>query len=383
MRRVDKPIVIITSPSLNLLGGAQRTCLCTIAALRKRGRKTVLATVDKTDWELIKKVFGSISLPDEEVYLFSNIPKFSILMLKQFFLAFSYALQLFLIRKNNATSLIVNMGGELVDTIGDVVYVNAVPVRFLHLLRSKNRRFVNRWIFYSKLYSIFLKVLGDSANVIVANSKFTQKIVEEFMGKKAVVINPPVNLSELNCYKDHTRQENIVITISRFRSEKGLKIIPEIASYVKDCKFVIVGIADKESKVCLKELLEEMRRLDVAERVYIYINKPQKSVQKVLRAAKVFLHTQATEAFGISIVEAMAQGCVPIVPRMGGPWIDILDGEDGLYGFSYTRPIEAAEKIERLLLNERLRVEVAERAKQRAMIFSETLFSNKIRELVN
>jgi hypothetical protein len=37
----------------------------------------------------------------------------------------------------------------------------------------------------------------------------------------------------------------------------------------------------------------------------------------------------------MSVVEGMAAGCVPVVSRCGGPWFDILDCKQGVYGFSY------------------------------------------------
>ena len=82
---------IIVSPSLNFLGGAQRACLHTISALRKTNCKISLATVDKTDWFLVEKIFGSVSKPDEELYFFSRIPERLTGTFKKAFIAFFYS----------------------------------------------------------------------------------------------------------------------------------------------------------------------------------------------------------------------------------------------------------------------------------------------------
>jgi alpha-1,2-mannosyltransferase len=42
------------------------------------------------------------------------------------------------------------------------------------------------------------------------------------------------------------------------------------------------------------------------------------------------------EHFGISVVEAMVSGLVPVVHSSGGPWLDIL--EQGKGGFGYNTP---------------------------------------------
>ncbi|MEM2092139.1 MAG: glycosyltransferase, partial [Candidatus Bathyarchaeia archaeon] len=97
-----------------------------------------------------------------------------------------------------------------------------------------------------------------------------------------------------------------------------------------------------------------------------------------LSMAKVLLHTQPSEAFGMVVVEAMAAGCVPVVPRSGGPWIDILDRRQGVYGFAYRNIDEAANIIRMLLSNEELRREVAGRARVRALCFNKSIFEEKV-----
>jgi glycosyltransferase involved in cell wall biosynthesis len=98
--------------------------------------------------------------------------------------------------------------------------------------------------------------------------------------------------------------------------------------------------------------------------------------------AKVFLRTLHNEPFGISIVEAMAAGCVPVVPRDGGPWLDILEQHQGKYGFSYATLEEAADHIRTLLQNEQLRTEISKRAQERAMNFESSLFEERFQEIV-
>jgi glycosyltransferase involved in cell wall biosynthesis len=374
--------IIIASPSLNLLGGAQRACLHAINALRKTNCKLVLATIDKTNWALVETIFGETSKPDEELYLFSRVPEMPTVTLKQAFVALSYALHLVMITTKNKTSLVINMGGEIVGNLGNIVYINAIPLRLMHLFPGTQPKPGIQWKIYSRLYSMLLMLAGDDAGTIVANSKFSQSVTERYLGKRALVINPPVTSSRIALYANSGNRKNTVITISRFRSAKGLEIIPKIASYLKDCEFVLIGIVDNGSERCLKELSEEIERLQVQDRVHIFKNKAYSFTLAALSTAKVFLHTQRTEAFGMSIVESMAAGCVPIVPRTGGPWLDILDQKQGKYGYSYGSVQEAAEIIKMLVKNEGLRKEVSARARERAMVFDSSVFERKILDVV-
>lgn len=373
--------IIIVSPSLNLLGGAQRACIHAINALKKTNCEIVLATVEKTDWALVEAVLGDTAEPDEERYLFEKMPEMPIVALKQALLAVSYALYLFAIKTQNKRDLMLNMGGEIVDNIGDVVYVNAVPLRLMHLFSGIQPNPGIQWKIYSRVYSILLKFLGKATGLIVANSKFTQKIVKDFLGKKAIVIYPPVAARKIQSFPKTGKRKNKVATISRFRSAKRLEIIPKIARHVRDVGFTLIGIADKESEQYVKKIFEEIKKLGLENQVFIFRNKQYSFTLRALSTAKVYLHTQKTEAFGMAIVESMAAGCVPILPRAGGPWVDILNCHEGQYGFSYGNPVEAAEKIQLLVYDEKLGREISVRAVKRSMIFDSSVFERKLLKL--
>lgn len=73
---------------------------------------------------------------------------------------------------------------------------------------------------------------------------------------------------------------------------------------------------------------------------------------------------------------------VPVVPRDRGPWFDILEEKEGVYGFSYGSIPEAAEKIRMLLENDELRTEVSARARRRALDYDSSVFESKILSVV-
>jgi len=377
-------MIIVAYPSLNSVGGGQRLCLHVIKALKKRGFKVCVATLDKTNWNLYSRVFGESFKPDCEFYLFSRMPKLPTLTLRQGFVALFYALELLLISFRRHRDLLVNMGGEVLDSIGDIVYVNAVPLRLMHVYSDIQPKPGAAWKCYSRLYSFLVKVLKIRGNVVVCNSRFNQRIVRKHLGLKSIVVYPPVNVCEIDLMvKNAVRREDLVVTVSRFRLAKRLEMVPEIAKCVSKGRFLIIGSADVDSVDCIVKVGEEAIKLGVEERVHMLLNKPFSVVLENLVRAKVYLHTQPTEAFGMSVVEAMAAGCVPVVPRYGGPWFDILDCKQGVYGFSYRGVREAAEIIGRLLGDDVLRERVAAKARERARVFDSSIFECKILDLVD
>jgi glycosyltransferase involved in cell wall biosynthesis len=98
--------------------------------------------------------------------------------------------------------------------------------------------------------------------------------------------------------------------------------------------------------------------------------------------SKIYLHLMPYEHFGISIVEAMASGCVPIVHKSGGPWYDILERKE-IYGYAYSSVIEATTKIKMLLNDPKHYVEKALLALERTKAFTYEKFSERLCKLLD
>ena len=67
---------------------------------------------------------------------------------------------------------------------------------------------------------------------------------------------------------------------------------------------------------------------------------------KLLKKASIYIHLNRREHYGISILEAMSYGLVPVVPESGGPWEDIT--EHGRYGYGFNTIDEAVEQIKNI-----------------------------------
>jgi glycosyltransferase involved in cell wall biosynthesis len=374
---------IILHPSLNMAGGAERVCLGVIKALRKGGYKVKLVTVEKTSWNLLEKVFGDISKPHEEKFYIENIPHQS--ALSKAFSTFFFLLTLIQNRFNDNESVTLNTYGNLVDPVADISYIGGVPVRTIYHYPQSGYADSTSWRLLAHIYDFHIrglqKIFGD--NLLLVNSHFIQKIIKRHLKRNSIVVYPPVDIERFKQNTGVRTREDIVVTASRFRKGKSLNVIPTIAKLAEYGKFVIIGIADKESKGLVDKLTQTIQKLGLDRRVELLVNQPRRKLLEILSSAKVYLHTQPMEAFGIAVVEAMAAGCVPVVPRYGGPWLDILSCRQGLYGFSYSSPEEAADIIKKLLRNESLRKSIASKAAQRALQFNYFNFEAKILKVVD
>jgi len=170
-------------------------------------------------------------------------------------------------------------------------------------------------------YVFFEKNLENyNGKLLLANSHYTAEAVREFSGIQAEVLYPPV-LSTFFCkdsedLNQHPRK-NLVVTVSRFGVGKGLEKIPYIAKLTdRNINFAVIGLV--HDKTVLQTVLKSINKLGLTNRVKIFTNISKREMKMILNSAKLYLHTTVGEHFGISIVEAMAAGCIPIVHNSGG-----------------------------------------------------------------
>jgi len=180
-------------------------------------------------------------------------------------------------------------------------------------------------------------ILPTEAKVIAANSTWTLNKLKDCGVNNAVVIYPPVE--PIKCRGNPLQiKEELVIGIGRL--SKPWEEFIEVAKLVKtrrpSVSFVIVGFADSMDRVRHLENLSEGT-------VKIIPNVSEEVKNDLLCRAKVILHTHPAEHFGISLVEAMSTGAIPIVHRNGGAWLDVV--ERGRFGFGFDTPNEALEFV--------------------------------------
>lgn len=278
----------------------------------------------------------------------------------------------------------INNYGEVFPIVADISYVHSVPLFSTYRRSSHNPYQIPFWTINSRLYYLLLSLLRIflKKSVIITNSSYNAKIIEKYSRNRPLIIYPPVRLSHFNL-KPREKDHNI-LTVSRIKSVKNLSIIPKIARMTRiKRRFLLMGRTDHGSGAVLDEIMNDAMEVEDLENLNLVLNPNRATILMALSKASIYLSTQPTEAFGIAIVEAMARGCVPIVPRNGGPWFDILDEEQGLYGFAYSDPGEAAFLIDTVLSDNELRKEVATRARDRALLYESKRFRREFARLLD
>ncbi|KAB1217633.1 GDP-Man:Man(3)GlcNAc(2)-PP-Dol alpha-1,2-mannosyltransferase [Morella rubra] len=177
----------------------------------------------------------------------------------------------------------------------------------------------------------------------------------------------------------------VIISVAQFRPEKAHTLqleafsvaLGRLAADLPRPKLQFVGSCrNKSDEERLQNLQNKAIELKVDGDVEFYKNLMYRDLVRLLAGAVAGFHSMTDEHFGISVVEYMAAGAIPIAHNSAGPKMDIVLEEDGQQTGFLARSVEeyadAILKIIGMPGTERLKMAAA--ARQRAGRFSEQRF---------
>lgn len=139
---------------------------------------------------------------------------------------------------------------------------------------------------------------------------------------------------------------------------------------------VVGSCRNKEDEERLLHLKKRCFELGIDKQVEFCENVKYNDLVDLLGGAVAGLHSMTDEHFGISVVEYMAAGAVPIAHNSAGPKMDIVLDEDGQKtGFLATNVDEFGDAVYVVMtMPEAERLNIAAAARKRASRFSEERF---------
>ncbi|KAL0282725.1 UNVERIFIED_CONTAM: GDP-Man:Man(3)GlcNAc(2)-PP-Dol alpha-1,2-mannosyltransferase [Sesamum radiatum] len=212
----------------------------------------------------------------------------------------------------------------------------------------------------------------------MVNSSWTQSHIQKLWGISARIklVYPPCDTSGLQELPlERSMNPAKIISVAQFRPEKAHSLqLEAFAVAIKDMeaglprpKLQFVGScrneADKKRLQCLRD---HARELNVDSDVEFHENVPYSELVRLLGGAAAGIHSMTDEHFGISVVEYMASGAIPIAHNSAGPKMDIVLPEEGKQtGFLAHNVQEYADAILRIIkMPESERLEMAAAAKK-------------------
>ncbi|KAL6545147.1 asparagine-linked glycosylation protein [Orobanche hederae] len=229
---------------------------------------------------------------------------------------------------------------------------------------------------------------GSHAHLAMVNSTWTHSHIQKLWGIPDCIkrVYPPCDTSGLQVLPlERSTQPVKIISVAQFRPEKAHQLqLEAFAVAIKNLdadlpipKLQFVGSCRNEAdEKRLQHLKDRTNELKLDSDVEFHKNVIYSKLVSLLGGATVGIHSMIDEHFGISVVEYMASGAIPIAHNSAGPRMDIVLPEDGKQtGFLAQDVQEYADAILtiiRMPVPERLQMAAA--ARKRASKFSEQRF---------
>jgi glycosyltransferase involved in cell wall biosynthesis len=144
----------------------------------------------------------------------------------------------------------------------------------------------------------------------LSNSLFTKRLIKGLYGLDSLVLYPPVDISSL-LKTDLLAKREPAVLVTKPRAISGISILPEIVMKLPKTHFVVIGEADSVgSRIinCLKKRGANIHYMGYVDTI---------TKQRLFSKCTHYLQLGLNESFGITVIEAMAAGCVPVAPESG------------------------------------------------------------------
>lgn len=224
----------------------------------------------------------------------------------------------------------------------------------------------------------------------MVNSNFTKSFIDSEYGVNSVVVHPPVDTGLFTPGK----KTKTILYVGRFSSltqKKGHDILIEafakLSPQLPHWKLILAGgTAVGTDPKDFEKLQSSAKNL----RIEIISNPSLEKIRKLYSQAKIFWSASGfganetsdplhVEHFGISLVEAMAAGCVPIATDLGGHKEIITHGVDG---FTWTTVKELIDYTSQVVANPQLCTQISQSAIFKSKMFNTQAFYEKALALV-
>jgi glycosyltransferase involved in cell wall biosynthesis len=232
----------------------------------------------------------------------------------------------------------------------------------------------------------------DHYERVLANSQFTRSWIRRLWGVDSDMLFPPIRTRDLKPGAKTSR----ILTVGRFiapgsgHSKKQLELVQAFGEMVRGgglegWELHVVGGCEPAHRPYLAQVERAAKGLPVV----IHANASRALVEELLATSSIFWHATGLgedeetapwvfEHFGMTTVEAMAAGCVPVVIAKAGQHEIVRHGTDG---YLWTTPAELEALTCRLANDKALRARLAASAEERAGTFSEEAFATRWREI--
>lgn len=229
----------------------------------------------------------------------------------------------------------------------------------------------------------------SSWDLAICNSIFTENIIKKTWPIKTQVVYPPVDVLSIK----PQNKKKYILSVGRLlgykRPKKHQLLIDAFKKLYSDGSIPgwslhIAGYIALNELVDLEKLKKGLKKYPI----FFYPNYPYDELIKLYEQSSIYWHAAGfgeenpidMEHFGITTVEAMAGGGVPVVVNLGGQKEIVQQNKSG---FLWNHIDELLNYTVDLINDPKLMQKISKNAAARSKIFSKEKFCQNILELVN
>lgn len=338
-------------------GGAPRLIVNLIEALNALGHKVFLLNPFKLNFQKIGEMYDPIKV--EKVYNASILKR---LLCQNSILARKLIKTEFL-KMAKDVDLIIDIDGGIVHNYlpKDFDKSRYIVWRFATIESESIKNFEKKRGIDRIIKDFIKKILGLEQNKmrhslskdykIYAIDEWTRRRLIDKIGLSPEKTLPhPINTEE---YKyNGEKKKNQIIVLARLAQNKMIDDSIRLfylgtKDKYQDYKLVILGGTTNDSNFYLKYLNKLIIDLGIQNRVDIIENPSSKLCIQFLKESKVLLDSQKDISLTMGPVEAMAAGCIVLVYKNTGTYLETL--MNGKYGFGFEDLENGGEKLKMIL----------------------------------
>jgi glycosyltransferase involved in cell wall biosynthesis len=316
--------VNIVHINLNARGGSERLALATIAALKEIDDIDIdLTTFQKPDVDKIERTYGKRGLLSLRKIKTVNIIRSieSARLKKEYELSINthgdmlpFSQKGF--SKNNAiTYCHFPLAKYLIDVRNEEYGRLLYGLRCSNILDYRENLDAARNTYFDMMRT----------STVFTNSEYSRKAIRKTFDIDSTVLSPPVDVDlfrKFVLFSSSNKRDDTILTISRFHPSKKIENAIRLAKLLKKNgigqRMKIVGNLSPAMLGYYYHLKDAVKHQDLSDYVKFQVNVSFDKLLSLISGAKVYFHPLPGEPFGISTVEAMSAGLIPVVPSIGG-----------------------------------------------------------------
>lgn len=238
--------------------------------------------------------------------------------------------------------------------------------------------------------SLLNKMKLFRVNKIICNSNFTKRVIDREYGVNSVVIYPPVDTISIK----PKRKEDLILYVGRFSKilqSKSQDVL--IKAFKKMCDGGLVGwrlVLAGGVEIGVGDYVKKLFELAEEYPVEIIESPGYKTLRDLYGKARIFWsasgfgenenkNPEKVEHFGITVVEAMAGGVVPIVYNAGGHK-EIV--KEGMNGFLWSSVGNLVSRTKNIISDKKLWRQLSLQAQKDSLDFSLDRFNKEVWDLI-